>query len=1024
MDTNTRSICVSSFNSGGMGVDKQNYKKSLCLFSDILCIQEHFLLDAGNKNYNNTYKLRQYFGESHDMCIKPAYKNSEIISRGRGSGGLAILWRKGLTKYVTNINSETHRIQAIKLNFPAADLLIVNLYFMVDPQAGNFDDTELMRLLAEVDRIILLAGDFNCDFNRNTPFVNIVRRYVDEKGLHVFWSLPDESENHVIEEVRSTYTSTVNGVAYSSCLDHFIGNARMYNAVTHAGAINSPDNHSGHLPIYTVLNVDQLNLELEIEDKIPRHSWDKANNDEKESYKLTLQNLLHDVHPPLECMNCVSLRCEEHEEAVDTYTTSICEALDRAASSCLPLVGHPVQQGGHKMTPGWTEYVKPYQTDSRFWSGVWRAAGSPDVGDLYEINRQAKMQYKYAVRRLKHASNNIQQDKLLTGLLNGGVNIFNEIKKSRGNTSTISSSVDGKTGAEDISNHFAEVYKDLYQKHDLGEQFRAVQQSIDSQIDHNQLGDLDQVNEDAVLEALHKLKHGKSDPLFSFNSDCLLNSGKELLAHVTELFKWFLRTGKIPSFLLLCTIVPIVKDNLGDITSSDNYRAIAIGSLLLKWFDWLVIILEGNKLTTDELQFGFQANSSTSMCTWAIHTVIDYYNRHGRPVYACSMDLSKAFDLVAWCKLFPELQARGISPLILRCLINIYSKQMCNVRWGNKVSQSFYVCNGVRQGAVSSPILFCVYINNLIVKLRNSTVGCQLNGIYLGIWVYADDIVLLSPSREGLQFMTSLCENYATEHHLKFSTNENVAKSKTKCIVFSNPVVNTDNICPIMLNNMPLPYVKELKHLGNILESNNSMSMDCRYKCAKFISKVHSLNQEFHYADPYTILKLYNIYVCDFYGSNLWNLYSEDVQRLLNSWNVSIRILFDLPRDTHRYFIEPISGVDHIKTILCSRFVHFVHKLENCKKLTIRLLMNLSKNDFGTVICKNLNSIANDCNIDVFNLDKYTVKENLKFYPVPEEHSWKIPVVKELLDIRSRNYVLDNFADHDVSVMINVLCSD
>ena len=83
-------------------------------------------------------------------------------------------------------------------------------------------------------------------------------------------------------------------------------------------------------------------------------------------------------------------------------------------------------------------------------------------------------------------------------------------------------------------------------------------------------------------------------------------------------------------------------DNLGDITS------IAIGSLLLKWFDWLVIILEGDKLATDELQFGFQAKSSTSMCTWAINTVVDYYNRHGRPVYACSMDLSKAFDLVAW----------------------------------------------------------------------------------------------------------------------------------------------------------------------------------------------------------------------------------------------------------------------------------------------------------------------------------------------------------------------------------------
>jgi len=44
---------------------------------------------------------------------------------------------------------------------------------------------------------------------------------------------------------------------------------------------------------------------------------------------------------------------------------------------------------------------------------------------------------------------------------------------------------------------------------------------------------------------------------------------------------------------------------MGDITSSDNYRNIAIGNLILKWFDWLILILEQDKLTTDELQFGF-----------------------------------------------------------------------------------------------------------------------------------------------------------------------------------------------------------------------------------------------------------------------------------------------------------------------------------------------------------------------------------------------------------------------------------
>ena len=71
--------------------------------------------------------------------------------------------------------------------------------------------------------------------------------------------------------------------------------------------------------------------------------------------------------------------------------------------------------------------------------------------------------------------------------------------------------------------------------------------------------------------------------------------------YVTILFKWFLRRGKVPAFLLLCPIVPVVKNNIGDITSSDNYRAFANGSLILKWFDWLIFILEEEKLSTYEL---------------------------------------------------------------------------------------------------------------------------------------------------------------------------------------------------------------------------------------------------------------------------------------------------------------------------------------------------------------------------------------------------------------------------------------
>ena len=140
------------------------------------------------------------------------------------------------------------------------------------------------------------------------------------------------------------------------------------------------------------------------------------------------------------------------------------------------------------------------------------------------------------------------------------------------------------------------------------------------------------------------MKAGKSDVLFDFSSDCIINGPDALIPHLTNLFRLFVVHGKVPALLLVCSLVPIVKDNLGDLASSDNYRAIVIGSL--KLLDWIVLILEGDKLNVDELQYGYQALTSTTMCTWSLTSTIEYYNLRGRTLYGCALDCSKAFDMV------------------------------------------------------------------------------------------------------------------------------------------------------------------------------------------------------------------------------------------------------------------------------------------------------------------------------------------------------------------------------------------
>jgi hypothetical protein len=247
---------------------------------------------------------------------------------------------------------------------------------------------------------------------------------------------------------------------------------------------------------------------------------------------------------------------------------------------------------------------------------------------------------------------------------------------------------------------------------------------------------------------------------------------------------------------------------------------------------------------------------------------------------------------------------RKVDPIFLRLLLFIYSYQQCDVRWNSSHSHKFSIHNGVRQGAVSSPILFSVYINDLIVILREAGFGCHLGGLFVGCLGYADDILLLSGSRSGLQCMVKIAQNFVKLKNLKFSTSPDPEKSKTKCIIFSKKGKDLKDVAPILLNGDPLPWVQQLKHLGNIMQSDNSMKLDCTVKRGKFIGKMNSLLQEFSFADPKVKVRIFNIFATSFYGSGLWDLSSKEVDRLYKSWNVGVRMAFGVPPTTHRYLIE------------------------------------------------------------------------------------------------------------------------
>ena len=163
---------------------------------------------------------------------------------------------------------------------------------------------------------------------------------------------------------------------------------------------------------------------------------------------------------------------------------------------------------------------------------------------------------------------------------------------------------DGVT--ENVPDHFRDIYSNLYNSVDDVENMTKVSSEVEESISHVHINDVLKVTPSVVREAAGKLKSGKSDPVHTFSSDCIKVDSDRLVELLSIIIKCYLIHGHVTRYLLLATLVPIIKDKLGSINCSKNYRSIAISSLLLKMFDWIIILLYGDTFGLHDLQFAYQ----------------------------------------------------------------------------------------------------------------------------------------------------------------------------------------------------------------------------------------------------------------------------------------------------------------------------------------------------------------------------------------------------------------------------------
>ena len=265
-------------------------------------------------------------------------------------------------------------------------------------------------------------------------------------------------------------------------------------------------------------------------------------------------------------------------------------------------------------------------------------------------------------------------------------------------------------------------------------------------------------------------------------------------------------------------------------------------------------------------QIGFKEGHRTADHIFVIKSLIQKYKKVKKNIFACFVDLEKAFDSISIQCLLYKLQQIGVSGYMYRLIKNMYSKIKLRVDVETGLTREFMSDVGVRQGDNMSPTLFNIYINDIPdVFSRKQCHPVQLRDSYLNCLLYADDLVILSETEVGLQNCINSFQSYCDKWGLKINT------TKTKTIIFNNKKSVQDTF---LLNGVALEMVKEITYLGLVLNQSGSFesTKNMLYKKGlKSLFKLKSMISPMPKVD--TCLHLFNHIVKPIllYGGETWS---------------------------------------------------------------------------------------------------------------------------------------------------------
>ena len=764
----------------------------------------------------------------------------------------------------------------------------------------------------------VIIGDFNANLRHTGTnlFAALMTDFCQENELII-------SSRIILPHDTYTYVGHRDGISHFSWLDHVVSSADFHKGILDI-SVGYDISDEDHIPVTIHLDVNVLPCLTDTNNEpVFKINWETASETDLKYFFRLSDKEFSNIELPVDALLCTDLEChhDHHKAMIETLYNNIISILNDSSRHMCSMINTS------RNRPGWTEYVADLYNYSREARKLWLEEDKPRQGNTFNEYIRSKAKFKHALRFISRNENLLRKDSLAKKLSNLKSNEFwKEIKLINNSKASLPCSIDNANSPEDITklweNHFIKVFNCLPNvRYDGGYLLDTSYNIV-------------KVCNSEIYDAIKSLELNKAYGMDGIQAEHLKYCSNKVIPLLSMCFSSFFVHGFLPKTLMSVILVPIIKNKAGKVNSSDNYRPIALASVLSKLVEKVILNRTEHLLTTNHNQFGFKKLHGTDQCVYVLKEAISLYRSLNSCISICFLDASKAFDRVCHSKLFKKLHERGVPGYLLRILVYWYENQSMFVKWGNNLSHHFCVSNGVRLGGILSSYFFNIYIDDLSNRLNKLKIGCVLGNLILNHLMYADDLVLISPSTYGLCKLIAECEKFGIEFDIMFN-------SKKSAIMFFQPkFMNNMNLPVWKINDENIRVVSDYLYLGHIICDDLSDDLDILKQRRKLFVQGNTILRTFSMCTIAVKLTLFQSYCSSMYLPQLWTKYKQTtINKLYIAYHNILKMFIGLSKREHT---RPICATLNVK--YCPALIrNYIYKF------MCRLIV--SKNKYIVEIC-------------------------------------------------------------------------